>query len=222
MKTMFTLGFPGTVDYWSPGLGGGAPLLGQLGSIPSGTLSEDQRNSVVGQLKDSIAKAQQIDTWVRAVGDGQKGILGDNYAAFRGYVDYAYELAGDVAPINDRLNDSNIEEWWIADEDVWKIESFMKAVDQAYNIYGMTQKRETPPRTPVSPGGTMIPTLLTTAPGAAAAALKPGAAPAGLTPARPASSGIMPQSKILGVPTNDFLIGGGVVIGLGILAYSLL
>lgn len=214
MKTMFSLGFPGTVDYWSPGLAGGAPLLGQGGGIPTGTLSEDQRNSVVGQLKDSIGKAQQIDTWVRAVGDGQKGILGENYAPFRGYVDYAYELAGDVAPINDRLSDSNIEEWWIADEDAWKIESFMTAVDQAYKIYVMTQKRET--LTPLPSDGLMIPRTLTTA--AAPAASRPGAS----VPARPPTSGILPQSKILGVPTNDFLIGSGVVVGLGIIAYALL
>jgi hypothetical protein len=198
MKTLFSLGFPGSFDFWQPQASDGS-FLGQQPAIPTGPLTEDQKNSVIAKLKPAMTKIQEIDAWIHSVGEQQRLILGDSFGTFRGYIDFLAGLAEDVFPDYERMGSANPQDWWIPSEDAWKIERFIATADQAYQLYSLKVKG-------------------IAAPGPSGGA--PGAPPAGVQP-RATSSGVLPGSKILGIPSNDLLIGGGVAVGLGILLYAL-
>lgn len=215
MKTLFTIGFGPTRDLWNhqpqagPFLGWGRPQLGQAaayGAVPTGTLTESQRNDVYALLKDAVTKGSEIDAWIHAVGeDGQRSALGSNFDGFRSYINRAADLAETAYPVYQRLGSDNQEDWWIADEDGNKIVEFVNTIASAYQMFSSKGRA----------GGVATPAV-TVPKGAPAPA--PGKLP---TAAKPASTGIMPEPKILGVPQNQFLIGAGVVAGIGILAAAL-
>jgi len=200
MKTLFTLGLPGSFDFWNPQ----AVSLGQAEGTPTGSLTEAQHTAILAKLKAAVAKIAEVDDWIHSVGDRQAAILGDSYGTFRGYIDFLAGLADDVYPDYQRLDTTNIEEWWIPWEDGWKIDRFLTTTDQAYQLFQEKVKGILP----VTPVVNAVPTP--PAPGAA----RPGAP-------RPASSGVLPESKILGIPSKTVLIGGGAAIGLGLLLYAL-
>lgn len=208
MKTLFTLGLPGSFDFWNPP----AAVLGQAqAAVPTGSLTEAQHTDILARLKAAVAKAQEIDDWIYSVGDQQSVVLGDSYIQFRQYIDFLSGLALDVFPDYQRIDTTNIEEWWIPDFDAWKIEKFFTTIDQAYQIFAAKVKRIYP-QVPVV---NAVPVISQPSP---LPSRTPGA-PA-VTP-RPTSSGIMPAPKILGIPSNTLLVGGGVAVGLGILLYAL-
>lgn len=180
------------------------------GSIPSGSLSEDQKNAVYAMLKDAISKGTEIDTWIHAAGeDGQRAAMGSSFDTFRGYINNAGDLAETVYPYYQRLGSSNAEDWYVLDEDTNKIVEFVNTINQAYQLYSSMVKGVAHGPVPVS----------TSSP-------RPGAVPTGApSTAKPAvapTKGIMPEAKILGVPQSTFIVTGGIVAIGGILAYGLL
>jgi hypothetical protein len=218
MKTMFQLGFrPAAQDLWNrpqlqqPYMGyGRRPVwMGQAayGSVPTGTLTEAQRLAVLGTLKEAIGKGSQIDAWIHAVGEaGQKSAMGDSYTTFRSYIDRAADLAEVAYPIYQRLQSDNTEDWWVLEEDGNKVVEFANTVDLANQLFTSKVKNAAPvPK----PAVTMGPTG-----GALPSPTKPGAAPTGVTAAAAAAQ----PAKILGIPQTEFLIGAGVLAGVGILA----
>lgn len=202
MKTLFSLGLPGSFDFWNPP----APAaLGQA-DVPVGSLTEAQHADILARLKSAMAKVKDMDDWIHTIGDQQATILGDSYADFRLDIDFLAGLYTDVYPDYQRIDTTNIEEWWIPDFDGWKVGKFLSTTDHAYKIF--TQKvNGVYPQTPV----------------VNAVPVAPGTRPASPLPAtaRPASTGILPPPKVLGIPTNTLLIGGGVAVGLGVLFYAL-
>lgn len=204
MKTLFTLGLPGSFDFWNPQVAS----LGQAEGAPTGSLTEAQHAAILSKLKDAVGKISEVDAWIHSVGDGQAAIMGDSYGTFRGYIDFLAGLAEDVYPDYQRLNTTNIEEWWIPWEDGWKIDRFLTTTAQAYQLF-QEKVKGILPMTPAVNAVPITPSPGTTRPGT------PGAAP------RSATSGVLPESKFLGIPSKTLLIGGGAVVGLGILLYAL-
>lgn len=219
MKTMFTLGLPSTFDFWNRDQLAGS-LLGQSATwAPTGSLTAEQRATVIAQFKDTMAKALEVDTWIHS-GVDQQAVMQDWYDDFRRNVDYAAMMGDDAYPMYQRLLSDNAEDWYIIGTEAWKVDDFLVAVDQAYKIYLMKVKGAT------FPLPNSVPTAPITTPGApvvppnSSAPSKPATAPTAAVPRAP-SSGIIPSSKILGIPTNTLLVGGGVAVGLGLLLYAL-
>jgi hypothetical protein len=130
-------------------------------------------------------------------------------------VDYAGELAPEVLDIYSRLASSNAEDWYVLDDQSWKIENFLTAVDQAYRVY-LAKVKGVPvgapaPAAPSAPAGGPLPSP---APAGRATASKPA-------PRGGGGAGIMPPSKVLGIPTKTLLVGGGLAAAAGILYLAL-
>lgn len=202
MKTLFQMGMPGTFNFWGRQMP--RPFMGQ--ATPSGDLTEDQRNAVVAKLKDAIARGLEVDNWIHSVGDQQAPILGNDYQAFRGFVDRAATLADTAYPIYQRLQSDNQEDWWIQAADAPSIDGLGDMVDGAYRIY-VARVKNAPARQGVPAG---VPAAIT-------ALVKPAAKPAAAAPA--GGKGILPPQ---GPSTNDLLLGGALAVGVGVVLYALL
>lgn len=202
MKTLFQMGMPGTFSFWSRQMP--RPFMGQ--ATPSGDLTEDQRNAVVAKLKDVIARGLEVDNWIHSVGDQQAAILGNDYQAFRGFVDRAATLAEVAYPIYQRLQSDNQEDWWIQEADAPSVDGLGDMVDGAYRIYVARVKN--------APAKQAIPTALPKIPGITTAPSSKTAA----VPTAP-NKGILPPQ---GPSTNDLLLGGALAVGVGVVLYALL
>lgn len=202
MKTLFQMGMPGSFNFWARQMP--RPFMGQ--ATPSGDLTDDQRQAVVARLKDVISRGLEVDNWIHSVGDQQAAYLGNDYQAFRNFIDRAATLAETAYPIYQRLQSDNQEDWWIQEADVPSVDGLGEMVDGAYRIY--TARVKNAPAQKAVPAA-VKPTGVPVAPSS-----KPAAAvPAG------GGKGILPQQ---GPSTNDLLLGGALAVGVGVALYALL
>lgn len=207
MKTLFAVGFQATQDLWDKRTVSGVFLgqrrgdgLGQVaayGSVPSGSLTQDQRNAVYAMIKDAMMKVTEVDTWIHAAGEGgQKAAMGSSFDLFRSYINRAAELGETVWPLYSRLGNGSAEDSYILEGDENKVVEFVNTVNQAYQLY-VSKLKGGPAPAPVP------------------------AAPTVKAPAAP-STGIMPEAKILGMQQTTFIGALGLVVIAGVLGYGLL
>lgn len=169
----------------------GRHLLAQNGEkVTDPFLPQAQRDTILLDIQAAMAKTKPLEDLIAWSGDNDPGLrkyLGSDATRFLALSNSIAPLYGIVEMVQTRLSDPDPDYWLVADEDLAAVKQWTTGINQMNLILN---NRKVVPYT-VPPGTKPLPPTVTTA-----TASLPGAT---------------------GLSTQDFLVGGAVALGLGIL-----
>jgi hypothetical protein len=192
MKTLFRMGI-GTPGPW-------------LSAVPLGQaepyVSEAERNKLVSKISAAIDKVRPLEdliVWSQDNDPQLRKTLGagaSRFWALSNSIGTLYKAS--VVPVYDRMRETDAEYWYTPNSQEYRdIDVWVTGVNEMDRIYQSHRASPLPEPTAEVPRP----------------APRPGAIPT--TAAAPAGS------AILGIPQNQFLIGSGLAVGLGLLVYAI-
>jgi hypothetical protein len=190
MKTLFRVGI-GTPGPWLS-----AASLGQAEPY----VTETERNKLVSRIAAAIDKVRPLEdliVWSQDNDQGLRKTLGadaSRFFALSNSIGKLYQAS--VIPVYERMRETGADYWYTPlDQEYRDIDTWVTGVNEMDRIYQSHRSAPLPEPTAVTPRP----------------APRPGAMPT------TAQAPVGPM--ILGIPQNQFLIGSGLAVGLGILVY---
>lgn len=192
MKTLFRVGI-GTPGPWLS-----AAALGQVDPY----VSELDRNRFVSQISAAIDKVKPIEdliVWSQDNDPGLRKTLGADASRFFSLSNSIGPLyKASVAPVYERMRETDAEFWYApSDQEYRDINTWVTGINEMDRIYQSHRAAPMPEPTPEIP--------------------RPAPRPGAMPTTAQAPAGPM----ILGIPQNQFLVGSGLAVGLGILIYAI-
>jgi hypothetical protein len=192
---------PGSGMFMAPSAGGNVGYGPAMGQIQDPYLTQTERDKLLAQIDEAVKKVKPLDdmiVWSMDNDPQLKNMLGSDHTRFWALSNSIAPLYKDVKSVGDRLKETDAEAWYRPDaEELASIKQWVTGVNEMYKILQAHQTPVTPHRLTSTPPPSI--------------ALAPTAA-------------TMPKGGALtstGTSTTEYLVAGGVAIGLGTLLYAL-
>jgi hypothetical protein len=204
MKTMFAVGFQVSQNVWDRRTVSGTFLGQARPKVLGETLSSAQIDQYTAKIANGRQKLAQLRKWIasRIDADPMLARTFNDAVVQKNFWDFDDIVTKDqwyVDQTEDALRNPPSADYDIPTENLGRTDEWAQVIDNM--VWGMNEYGKVP--------------LTTTPITGVRPAIKPGA-----KPGNPLAT--VPETKILGVPQGQFVLGAGVVAIGGILAYALL